>query len=321
MTQGKNLTELKSKSLMISFPHLYPTLSSLSSGKGNHQYSHLCLFKANQHQDWTNTKISLSLTPRIPDWTWSNWAQACWTVTHSHLVKTVDAQIFPMCFELPLLTYLSECQALWKLSCLHVFTLFLVSPTSRSLLMLIPLPGIHSSHLLWNPTLLCRYTANAAIDANSWYLSRCLLLQFQGASLFFICELLQQLDMLLYDIHEHLSCGGSFSQQWGPVFLLLLTQERTAQLLCLPRQSHSPLTLLPSHHHCIKSGKPWLIHQGLKTLVFSSVKLSASQAKMFITPLYHNVTWHILLDLFIILQLPYSLDYKTMFSNIPFTYK
>lgn len=82
--------------------------------------------------------------------------------------------------------------------------------------------------------------------------------------------------------------------------------------------SHIPLLLCSLLK---KSGKPWLIHQGLKSLVFSSVKLWASQARMLIIPLQPIFTGHIrLLDVFIMLQLPYPLSYEAMFVKAPRAY-
>lgn len=63
MAQAKNLMELKSKFLMMCFPYFYPTLGSLTSGKGIINNPIWVYLKQ------TNTKISLSLTPCIPDWT------------------------------------------------------------------------------------------------------------------------------------------------------------------------------------------------------------------------------------------------------------
>lgn len=113
--------------------------------------------------------------------------------------------------------------------------------------------------------------------------------------------------MLLYDIH-HLSCGGRFSQQGHPVFPPLL--------FCLTWQLHPPLTLLPSQEWQTVAHPP-----RPKSLVFSSVKLCASQARMLIMPLQPIFTGHIrLLVGFIMLQLPYSLSYEAMFVKAPMAY-
>lgn len=137
---------------------------------------------------------------------------------------------------------------------------------------------------------------------------------------FIICELLKQLCTLLYNIHHVFSYGGKPSKQWSPVFLLMLSQESTAPDPSFSTQPGSHSLLLPCNF--LTTGG--LNHgQSIKAYIFFSLFCEAFSAHPsrnychFFVSYLHLTRTVLVLDKFIILQLPLSLSYKVMFSKTP----